>query len=54
MKNMSDIDSNFKVGTQINRNDITFYNCRDEKFDIYGIFHEGECFHRLPKGQARV
>ena len=52
MKNISEIDSNFKVGTQINRDDITFYNCRNEKFDVYGIFHEGECFHRLPEAVA--
>ena len=45
MKNMSDIDSNFKVGTQINRNDITFYNCRNEKFDVYKT-HSVKCLSR--------
>jgi len=49
MKNISEIDSNFKVGTELDRDDITFYDCRDEKFRIYGIFYKDYCFHRLPE-----
>lgn len=52
MKNISDIDTNFKVGSNINRNDITFVDSLQKPFSLHGVFHQDGKFRRLPEDVA--
>lgn len=54
MKHISDIDTNFKIETSIEKDDIRFYNARREPFGIYGIFYEDGKFRRLPEAVAKT
>ena len=49
MKSISDIDTNFKVGASLNKEDIKFYNAEEAPFKIYGVFKENEKFRRMPE-----
>lgn len=48
------IDSNFKIETKLDLNDVKFYNVTDEPFKIYGVFHEGGLFRRLPQNVGEM
>ena len=52
MKNISDIDTNFKVGSNINRGDNTFFDSLEKPFSIHGVFYENGKFRRLPENVA--
>ncbi len=49
MKNIAEVDKNFKVETNINKPDIRFYDAECEPFVIYGVFKENGKFRRLPE-----
>lgn len=53
MKNISDIDTNFKLKTDINKEGLRFYNCESEPFKIYGIYKENGKFRRIPEKVAQ-
>lgn len=53
MKNIQDIDKNFKVETKINKPDIEFYSIDSEPFKLYGVFYENGKYRRLPESVAR-
>ena len=48
MKDISQIDSNLKIGETINKPDVRFYDPRHEPFKIYGLVYEGDRFRRMP------
>ena len=52
MKNISDIDKNFKIETKINKDDVVFRNVLSEPFKIYGVFYEDGKFRRMPEKVA--
>lgn len=54
MKNITDIDKNFKVQTNIQRNDIVFHNVKDKPFLVYGVFYEDGKFRRMPGEVAKT
>ena len=54
MKNISEIDKNFKIETNIQKDDIRFYNVKSEPFAIYGVFHEDGKFRRMPEAAAKA
>lgn len=54
MMKISEIDSNFKVETKINKDDIRFYDIKTELFQIYGVNHENGKFRRLPEKIAQT
>lgn len=54
MKRITDVDANFKIDTDIEKDDIVFYNILNEPFKIYGIFHEGGKFRRMPEKVAKT
>ncbi|MBQ3151741.1 MAG: SGNH/GDSL hydrolase family protein [Clostridia bacterium] len=54
MKNISLIDSNFKVETKLDQPDIRFYDVRQSPFKIYGVFYESGKFRRLPEKVAKT
>ena len=53
MKNIQDIDKNFKVETKINKPDIEFYSIDSEPFKLHGVFYENGKYRRLPESVAR-
>ena len=50
MSNIGEIDKNLAVSGNIQGEDVTFYNVRQEPFTVYGLIQsrEGEPFRRLP------
>ena len=53
MKNISDIDKNLKVETEIKKEGINFHDIKNAPFKIYGVFHDGEQYRRLPDEVAK-
>lgn len=52
--NISEIDKNFAVVTEIDKPDVCFRNALEEPFKIYGVYyHEGK-FRRLPEEIAQT
>ncbi len=54
MKNIADIDKNFKVETKIQRDNLCFFDAESEPFRIYGVQREGKCFCRMPGEIAKT
>jgi hypothetical protein len=54
MARIEKIDSNLKVNTSINEEDIRFYDVRREPFRVYGLYHyqDQPVFKRLPDDVA--
>lgn len=46
------VDKNFLVETNINKDDICFYDIEDGVFQIYGVFKENGLFRRMPETVA--
>ncbi len=53
MSDISKIDKNFIVDTKINKPDIKFYNVNEAPFKVYGVYHTGERFVRMPGEVAK-
>ena len=53
-KNIAEIDKNFKVETKIEKEDIRFYDPKLEPFKVYGLFHDGKKWCRLPEEVAKT
>ena len=53
MSNIAQLDSNFKVDTKINKDDIRFYDIKTAPFQIYGVTYENGKFRRLPEAVAK-
>ena len=53
MKNISELDENFKVGGTIARDGMKFFDAEKAPFSIHGVFREGEKFRRLPESVAK-
>ncbi len=51
---ISKVDRNFAVKTNIEKDDIVFYDAEQAPFKIYGIKREGELFRRLPESIAKA
>lgn len=52
MSNIAEIDKNFKVITEINREGVDFYNIDNPPFTIYGIYRDGDLYRRMPEDIA--
>lgn len=50
---ITDIDKNFKVETSIERDGLVFKKATEEPFRLYGIYHDGELYRRLPEEIAK-
>lgn len=53
MKNITDIDKNFIVETNIEREGIKFYDVENAPFRVYGVFKENGMYVRLPHDIAK-
>lgn len=54
MQNISEIDKNFKVCSNIQRDGIVFRNVTDSPFGIYGVFWKNGKFRRMPEDVAKT
>ena len=54
MKDISEFDKNLKIETNIEREGLTFFNALSQPFKLYGIYHDGEKFRRLPDDVAEA
>lgn len=52
MADISSIDKNLKVTTVLGRDDAVLYNVLEDPMTLYGVFHDGERFRRLPEDLA--
>jgi len=53
VSNISQIDPNFKVESQLKEEGIRFYDVKQPPFRIYGVFYEDGKFRRLPENVAK-
>ena len=54
MSDISTIDANFKVETNIQKEDIRFYDVKQDPFKIYGVYYDSGKFMRLPESVAQT
>lgn len=54
MKKISDIDTNFKIKPEINKDGLKLYSILEEPFEVYGVFMENGKFRRLPEFVAKT
>ena len=52
MKDISQVDRNFVVETELNLPDVKFYDVKESPFKIYGVFYENGKFRRMPQAVA--
>ncbi len=53
MSKIEEFDKNFKVDTNIQKEDIVFRSVLNEPFSTYGVFYENGKFHRMPEDVAK-
>lgn len=51
---ISQIDSNFKIETGLNKTDIRFYDVKNTPFEVAGVFYENGAFRRMPESVAKT
>lgn len=54
MSNITLIDSNFKVNTGLDDQDVVFYDINQPPFEVYGVFYESEKYRRIPEVVAKT
>ncbi len=52
MSDISKIDKNFTLETEINRDGIKWYDAKCAPIALYGVFHDGEMYRRMPDDVA--
>lgn len=53
MFDISNIDTNFKSKSKIDKRDIKFFDVSEYPFVIYGVFKEKEKYRRMPEDVAK-
>lgn len=53
MHNITLIDSNFKVNTELNIEDVEFYDIKQQPFKIYGLNYDSGKYRRIPENVAK-
>ena len=48
MKRIEDLDTNFKLESNIGKDDVKFYDVRQAPFSIHGVIYENGRFRRMP------
>ena len=54
MQDIEKIDKNFKLDTEIKKDDIVFYSVLDLPFRVYGLIYENNKFRRMPEDIAKT
>ena len=52
MTRIEDIDKNFKIETNIEKEGLKFYDSLQKPFEIYGVYMDGGKFRRMPESVA--
>ena len=52
MPDIASIDKNFVIETNIERENIKFYDAKEAPICLFGIWHDGEVYRRVPKDVA--
>ena len=52
MSDISSIDKNFTIETNIERENIKFYDAKEAPIRLFGVWHDGECYRRVPADVA--
>lgn len=53
MRDISEVDSNLKVDTEVDKSGLRFYDVSEEPFKVYGVIKENGMYRRLPKAVAK-
>ena len=53
MRDISEVDKNFKLQTSIDKSDIRFVNALSEPIGLHGVFYENGAFRRMPEDVAK-
>lgn len=53
MKDLTSVDKNFKLKTEIDKKDIVFYDTLNTPFEINGLIYENGKFRRMPEETAK-
>ncbi len=48
------IDKNFKIETNIEREALRFFDVKDAPLNLYGVWHDGEAYRRVPRDVAKA
>ena len=54
MNDISKIDKNFAVETDLNLPDVVFYDVKENPFCLFGVSYIDGCYRRLPEDIARA
>ena len=54
MRDISKIDKNFAVQTNIGKDDVVFYDPQQAPFEINGVYYDNGQFRRLPESVAKA
>ena len=54
MADITQIDKNFAVDTEVNKEHLTFYDMEQSPFRIYGVTKENGYFRRIPEAVAKA
>ena len=54
MSNLSSIDKNFKIETNIQKEGLRFYDSRLAPFALHGVYHKDGKFRRMPEDVAKA
>lgn len=52
MQDISKVDKNFVVETDLKETDIVFYDVKQNDFCLFGIYYDGDCYRRMPRSVA--
>ncbi len=52
MSDIASIDKNFVIETNIERENIKFYDAKEAPIRLFGVWHDGERYRRVPKDVA--
>ena len=52
--NISDLDSNFKITTDIQKEDIRFLDIKQDPFKVYGVYYDNGKYRRMPEEIAKT
>ncbi len=54
MSDISKVDKNFVIETQNERDGMKFYDAKSAPIRLFGVWHDGECYRRVPKDVAEA
>ena len=53
MKKIEDLDENFKIETNIGKDNVKFYNALEKQFCVFGVFYENGKYRRMHETDAK-